>query len=152
MSHPNSDVIRRMMQSAKYGMDITEVEKAQDCLACTNANHTQRKYNGKLITEENTITIYANTCGPIQTRSHGGDRYFLLLTTGEKKNVRVRFLKRRDKLIEYFEIYISWLERHSGRKVGRIHSENAPEFVEMRKEFDKERNNTDHILSIQRTI
>lgn len=137
MGHPGAKTINRMIRSEKYGMNFSDAEKTQDCLSCTNAKQTRNRYDGKLVTKERTITIHADTCGPMQTLSFGGNRYFLALTAGEHKYVRVHFMKKRDEVVEYFENYVNWLERHSGKKVGRIHTDNAPEFVKMRKAFER---------------
>lgn len=58
------------------------------------------------------MTFHANIFSPMQTVLQGGNKYFLAITTVEKRYMRVNFFKARSDIIGYFENYTSWLERH----------------------------------------
>lgn len=125
MGQANIGILSNMMKARRNGMLSTDVYKTKDCLLCTHSKHTRSGYNEYLILKERVITIHAGFCGPVLKLSWGQNKYLLGMTTGEQKYVRVHFLKSRSDVIGYLENYVSWLERHSGNKMRRIHTNNA---------------------------
>lgn len=57
----------------------------------------------------------------------------MAMITRQRKYVRVHFLKIWSSIKRYFDIFANWTESHSGKKVGRIHSDNVPEFSQKKK-------------------
>lgn len=130
-------IIAEMMRSEQYGMQQSGVINKLNCRSCVMAKNKQSRCTGKLVTKSRTLTIHADICGPMQTTSSGGGKYFLAMTTVEEKYARVHILKTLKNIEERINSYMNWLERHTEKKVGRVHTDNAPEFVRMRTIINK---------------
>lgn len=69
--------------------------------------------------------------------SCGGGRYFLVMATAYKRYVKVYIVETRYNIKGYFNSYVQWIEGHTYKKVGRIHTYNAPDFLQMRCALDR---------------
>lgn len=136
MGHTKMSWIEKTTQTRTYAMAFTGVDKIRDCLSCTDAKHTRNIYNGTLIIK-NVITIHADIFSPMRTISCLENKYFHEMTTRDQNYVRVYFLKSKASVVGHFENYVSWLERHAEKKSGCTDTDNAPEIIHMRKEFNK---------------
>lgn len=90
------------------------------------------RYDSNLIIKPRLVAIRADICHPMKGISYRSNRYFVAMTAGERKYVRVHFLKSRSGINDYLENYVKWIERHSGRRVGGIHTDNVPEFSQIK--------------------
>lgn len=111
--------------------------KTQDCVCCAVAKYKRTLCVKKVITTGKTVTIHADIRGSMQTTSCGGGRYFLAMTTGEERYIRVHILKIGDSTEWYFDSYVTKIERHTNKKGRRIHTDNEPELLQMRPEPER---------------
>lgn len=130
-------VITSMMQRKLYGMRHSDLPRTQDCVSCTVAKYKRALCVRNLITKGKARTVLADICGPVRTTSCGGSRYFLEMMTGEERYIRVHILENRNNLKGYFHSYVQCVERQTNKKLGRIHTDNAPEFLPIRREFER---------------
>lgn len=98
-------------------MHSNELAKYKDYLSTTHAKSTRNRYNSNLVTEGKLVAIYVDIFGPMRKNSCGCNMYFLEMKIGELKYVRVHFLKSRRGIKSYFEIYLNWIERYSGKRL-----------------------------------
>lgn len=136
LGRSNQIVGSSMTTGKRYGMHLDDPAKSQDRMVCTHAEPTRNRFDGNLMTKRKPVTIYAVICGPMRTSSCGGNRYFLVMTTGEQKYVRMHFRKSRSVLKSYFGNSINWIEQQSRKKVGVIHINNVPSPLRCRRNLE----------------
>lgn len=71
------------------------------------------------------------------TNSCGGIKYFLAMTAGAQKYVRVYFQKNRSNVKGYYEKFVNGTEKNWGKKVGRIHIDNTTDLTQMKEELGR---------------
>lgn len=103
-------------------------------MTCTRAKRTTNPFESSWIRKEKLVTINADICNPMMRTSCGGDRNFLAMTTVEGNYVIVHFLKSGSGIKLCYKNYINWMDRHSGKRVGRIQTENAAGITQTEKE------------------
>lgn len=126
-----------MMRKKTYGMRHSDSHRTWDRVSYTVAKHRRTPCIGKLITKGRTMIMHAGICGPMHTTSCGSGRYFLAMTTGGERYIRVHILKTRDRTKGYVDSYVHWIKRPTNRKVGRIHTDKALEFLQMRRDLER---------------
>lgn len=99
--------------------------------------HTRSRYDDSLITKAKLVTVRADICSPMRKFCCGSNKYFLLRSKREHEFVRPHFLKSRSVMKGCFESDVNRTARHSGTKVGRVHTGNVTEFTQMKKNFGR---------------
>src|ERR1044071_860365 len=77
--------------------------------------------------------LHADLCGPMQTESMGGSRYFLLITDDQSRMSWVYFLKAKSEAFENFKKFKTLMGNQSGKKVKALRTDRGGEFLS--KEF-----------------
>ncbi|UYV65700.1 hypothetical protein LAZ67_3005179 [Cordylochernes scorpioides] len=88
-------------------------------------NHKARVFN-----ENRVICVARNLNGLyiVRVDSSAGSRYFLTFTDDFSRRVTVYFLKHKDQVIEYFDIFRARAERETGHKIKRLRTDNGLEY------------------------
>jgi hypothetical protein len=68
-------------------------------------------------------------CGPMKTMLIGGSRYMMIVTDTRSRMRYIYFLKKKDKVLEYFKEYHIMAEKKTGQKLMAVRSDNGREFV-----------------------
>lgn len=83
------------------------------------------------------MTIYADVCEPLQTPTFERKSYFFALITALERFLRAFLIKEKSEVGEYIHEYIASVDRNTRRKTKRVHTDNAAEFVALRKRLSK---------------
>ena len=73
--------------------------------------------------------IYADICGPMETRSLGGNRYFLLFTYDHTLMSWVYFLDYKSQALEHFWKFKALVEKQSGLPIKYLRTDREGEFL-----------------------
>ena len=73
--------------------------------------------------------VHSDVCGPMSTPSLGGSRYFLTFIDDKTRFVWVYFLKSKDEVFEKFQDWKQMAEKHTGRKLKTLRTDNGGEYV-----------------------
>lgn len=72
--------------------------------------------------------IHSDLCGPMQTRAHQGERYFLMFIDGNTHRVKVKLLRSRDEAGKALKAFIECAEVETGERVNYFRSDGRGEF------------------------
>ena len=128
MGHAGKSIIEAMCANEKYKMSITEKPVNNGCCDCDLASQTKSAMKGKLVTDEDDITIHTEICGPLEVQTFGGKKYFVTFTIAKLRYCNVALLSRRYQVGNHLEEFVAWVEHQAGTSVKRVHSDNAKEF------------------------
>lgn len=87
LGHANMSMINVVMKRRRYGTLPSDNTKTQDCLSCTKSELTKGSCKRRLFTKIKTITNHEEICNSMTTTPRGGNKYFLVMTTGGQKFV-----------------------------------------------------------------
>lgn len=137
MAHVNPSVISHMTGNGKYGMDTKRGTPRHTCGTCEVTKQVKAPSTGNLVDNAEDMTIHVDSCGPFQTRTIGGKKYFLAMTNTPHRYTKVQLLTHRGEVEPHIQEHIAWLERVTGKSVKRVHADNAKEFLSLRTTLKK---------------
>ena len=72
--------------------------------------------------------VYSDICGPMQTSSHGGAKYFAVFVDGFSGVIHAATLKNKNEVLPEFKKYVNQMENQSGYKLKYLSCDNGGEF------------------------
>lgn len=117
-----------------YGLDIPMKDRGMSCDVCNKSKiHTLPFAEGtraKNILE----LVHTDICGPMSVKSYGNARYFVTFIDDATRYIVVVMLKSRSEVLTEFKKFQLRVEKETGRKIIKLRSDNAKEYVS--KEFN----------------
>jgi transposase InsO family protein len=119
------------------GMDKIDVTKNTSCKTCMISKvHVQPfPQASESRAQELLELVHTDVCGPFETQSIGGSRYFLTFIDDMSRRTYVYFLKGKDEVFDKFMEYKNLVERQTGKRLKCVRSDNGREYVN--KKFDE---------------
>lgn len=131
LAHINEKELKRMANGAVDGM-ICKGEiniNKHNCETCNEGKQTRLPFPHTGSHADNILDIiHTDLCGPMEEKSIGGAKYFLIFEDDFTKMAFVYFLKTKDEVFEYFKQFKSMVENQTERKIKTLRSDNGGEF------------------------
>lgn len=107
------------------------------CGACKIGKQTRDAFpkESQTKTKEKLEIVHTDVCGPMQTDSLDGSRYFLLFVDDFTRMSWVYFLKQKSEVFLMFKKFKALVENQSGCKIKRLRSDGGGEYTS--REFNK---------------
>ncbi|GBP45102.1 Retrovirus-related Pol polyprotein from transposon TNT 1-94 [Eumeta japonica] len=130
LGHVNSQYLNKM-QDAVEGLTIDskiDISKSS-CVACCEGKQSRLPFpkEGSRSTELLHI-VHTDLCGPMENRSIGGSRYFMLFIDDFSRMTYIYFLKSKDEALKCFQQYKAEVENQLNCKIKILRSDNGTEF------------------------
>lgn len=107
-------------------------ESLRGCVSCAEGKLARKAFAGAK-TEINTTglleLLHMDVCGPMETKSLGGAKYFLTIIDDFSRKVFVSFLTEKSAVVDVFRTFKAMVENECNRKIKRLRSDNGTEFV-----------------------
>lgn len=134
LGHVNNQYLYKM-QDAVQGLTLdskTDISKSS-CVACCEGKQTRLPFpkEGNRSTELLHI-VHTDLCGPMENRSIGGSRYFMLFIDDFSRMTYIYFLKTKDEALTCFQQYKAEVENQLNRSIKILRSDNGKEFCNKR--------------------
>ncbi|CAL5412844.1 unnamed protein product [Camellia sinensis] len=115
---------------------LPKIGSIELCEGCIYGKQTRKSFPvGKARRASTCLElIHADLCGPMQTKSFGGSRYFLLFTDDYSRMSWVYFLENKSEAFEKFKHFKAKVEKQSGFCVKVLRTDRGGEFLS--KDFD----------------
>lgn len=137
-AHLNGSDLQKMKDGAVVGLTYTDEPKASktSCIVCCEGKQARLPFSHIGNRSQKLLDlVHADICGPMETKSIGCSRYFLLLIDDYSRMAQVYFLKTKDEAFSCFKIYKSLVENQTGKTIKVLRTDNGLEFCS--KEFEK---------------
>ena len=116
-----------------YGLpEINQVGVCEGCILGKQAKFSFPKGQAMRATQVLEL-VHADLCGPMQTESLGGSKYFLLFTDDYSRMSWVYFLQSKGEVFSSFKVFKSLVEKQSEKKLKVLRTDRGGEFLS--KEF-----------------
>ncbi|KAK1434246.1 hypothetical protein QVD17_11166 [Tagetes erecta] len=129
LGHLNFDSLKELSKFAK-GLPVIN-RPVQICDSCLVGKQTRTPFNkeSNFRAEKILELLYADVCGPITPKTHGGNQYFLLVVDDYSRYMWVFLMKTKDQVSSLLIDLIKKLENEKGKKVKSLRTDNGGEFV-----------------------
>lgn len=128
MGHINVNDLNKMRDGAVTGISYSDKSKIDKstCTICCEGKQSRLPFSHATARSSNPLDlIHADVCGPMETNSIGGSRYFLVLIDDCTRMAFVYFLKAKSEVFKYFKALV---EKQQNRKIKMFRTDNGLEF------------------------
>ncbi|BBH09623.1 ADP glucose pyrophosphorylase large subunit 1 [Prunus dulcis] len=104
--------------------------QTQVCEACVLGKHQRNSFlTGYSWRASHPLElVHSDVCGPMNTTSTGGNRYFLTFIDDYSRKTWVYFLKYKSEVFDYFKVFKALAEKQSGCALKTLRSDQGGEF------------------------
>lgn len=131
LAHINSGDLNKMKNGIVEGVNFSSPSdtKKENCVTCCEGKQTRLPFSHSEHTSTETLQlVHADVCGPMETKSIGGSRFFLLFVDDYSKMTFIYFLKHKNEVFQRFKDFKAMVENQQNRKIKILRTDNGGEF------------------------
>lgn len=129
MGHLNFNDLNKMMENTE-GMKILKKKDNLTCITCLEAKQTRLPFKNKGIGATKLLQlVHSDVCGPMETESLGGAKYFLTFTDDYSKKVFVYFLQKKSEVINKLKEFKKYVENQLECNIKCLRTDNGLEYI-----------------------
>ena len=134
LAHVNYNQLRQLEKNAS-GLSLPRESKRRFCEACIQGKMHRKPHKPlkEIRSTEKLQLVHTDVCGPMQTKSFGGSRYFITFTDDYSRCCKVYFLKEKSEALEKFKEFKASVETESGQSIKTLRADRGGEYLS--KEF-----------------
>lgn len=135
--HLNDQSIKALHKGLVKGLDISGSMDKSFCEGCALGKHSKRPFASGEATRASELLelIHSDVCGPMQTSSLGGCKYFVTFIDDMSRSCFVYLMKQKLEVLSKFKEFEAWATNFTGRKIKTLRSDNGGEYLS--KQFDE---------------
>lgn len=129
--HINSDYLNKMQNGLVNGLCLQgQVQLGlKNCKVCCEGKQTRLPFKHKGTRAKKLLElVHTDVCGPMETRSLGGSKYFVVFEDDFSRMAFVYFIKSKDEVFCCFKQFKSMAENQTNQKIKVLRSDNGGEF------------------------
>jgi hypothetical protein len=124
----SNEMVRKEMAS---GITVPKTVKQSFCEGCVEGKMNRKPFKpvGEIRSTRKLQLVHSDVCGPMNTDSIGGRRYFVTFIDDYSRCCKVYFMKRKSEVLEKFKEFEAGVTNESGKKIGTLRTDNGGEYV-----------------------
>lgn len=112
------------------GVKLSPCKENITCISCIEGKQTRQPFPGEGSRATELLeVIHSDVCGPMQTASLGGARYFVTFIDDFSRKVYVFTMKSKAEVFDKFVEYKARVENEHNRKIKTLRTDNGKEYV-----------------------
>lgn len=130
LGHLNSTDMNKMKQGLVEGMYYSDtfVTSKSNCQVCCEGKQSRLPFSTGTRATEMLQIVHSDICGPMECKSIGGARYFLLFVDDFSRMTFIYFLKAKSETLSYFKEFKSMVENYQNTKIKILRTDNGCEY------------------------
>lgn len=129
MGHLNIADVKKLEKCAE-GVNISNTKESTSCLPCFEAKQTRLPFPHSGSRADTLLEIvHSDVCGPMETPSRGGAKYFITFIDDKSRKVYVYFLKNKMDIKSVFAKYKNEVENQLDKKIKILRTDNGTEYM-----------------------
>ena len=118
------------------GLKFNDSKDMQFCEACVEGKQTRNSFPKGQATHATELLeiVHSDVCGPMQTTSLGGHRYFVTFIDDKSRFTAIYFVKNKDEVLQKFKEFEAMATNITGQRIKNLRSDNGGEYSS--KEFN----------------
>lgn len=119
------------------GMDFSAEKENSFCEACVEGKLARKPFKsvGAIRSKRKLQLIHSDVCGPMQTESIGGSKYFVTFIDDYSRCCKVYFMRQKSEVLSKFKEFERTFSNECGQRVARLRTDNGGEYTS--KEFQE---------------
>lgn len=130
LGHLNTKDLNKMKNGAVEGVsykDTYEVTKS-NCVVCCEGKQSRLPFSTGTRATKVLDIVHADVCGPMETKSIGLSRYFLLFVDDYSRMSFVYFMKHKNEVFKNFKEFKAMVEKQKNANIKILRTDNGGEF------------------------
>ena len=130
LAHMNVKQIHQLVDNST-GIELPPNEKQSFCEACVKGKMHRLPHHPlkEIKSTERLQLVYTDVCGPMQTLSRGGSRYFITFTDDYSRYCKTYFLKKKSEALAKFQEFKEAAENETGLKIKGLRADRGGEYL-----------------------
>ena len=131
LGHVNQASLRQMVDKKLVnGIEIGQDDDLGFCQACVEGKKTREPFPvGGIHTTERLQLVHSDVCGPMQTTSLGGARYFVTFIDDYSRCVKVDCISSKDQVFDKFREFEARVTNETGLKIKTLRTDGGGEYT-----------------------
>ena len=138
LGHLNSQQLKQLVrEEMATGAKIPSTAEVSFCEGCIEGKMHRLPFKavGDIRSKQKLQLVHTDVCGPMQTESIGGCKYFVTFIDDYSRCCKVYFMKQKNEVLQKFKEFEALVTSESGERIGKLRSDNGGEYVS--KEFEQ---------------
>lgn len=130
------DLKNLQTKSIVKGLNLNLKNANEECIICARGKMQQLPYKNSTHRQKEKLgLIHSDICGPMNTESLGGAKYFVTFIDDFSRYIQTTMLRQRSDVLTAFKNFKKQVEKETGCVIKRLRTDNAKEYTS--KEFKK---------------
>lgn len=98
----------------------------ETCEICIEGKQSRQPFERSMNKSTEVLElVHPDLCGPMETTSIGGSKYFITFIDDYSRKIFVFIIKSKDEVLEMFKIFKNMCEKQTGKKIKKLRSDNG---------------------------
>ena len=113
------------------GIKGKKMDKLSFCEGCVNGKMHRKPFKsvGEIRSKFKLQLVHSDVCGPMQTVSNGGHKYFVTFIDDYTRYCTVFFMSKKSQVFEKFKEYEAMKSRECGEQIRTLRTDNGGEYM-----------------------
>ena len=110
---------------------MASVNKWEICDGCALGKQTRVRFQSTSTDRASELleVIHSDVCGPMQTSTFSGKRYFVTFIDDKSRYCVVYLIKSKSEVVDKFANFVAFAEKQTGKRVKSLRSDNGGEYA-----------------------
>ena len=132
LAHVGPQLLTRIVKDGLIrGVKVAKSQAQSFCEGCVKGKMSRKpcKSTGGIHSTRKLQLVHSDVCGPMQTESIGGKRYFVSFTDDYSRCAAVYFMRSKAEVLDKFKEFQGIATNDSGNPIGTLRSDNGGEYM-----------------------
>lgn len=130
MGHLNFSDLQRMPENVTGLEKLSPMKETITCTTCLEGKQTRQPFKSVGTRASKLLEIiHSDLCGPMETKSLGGSKYFLTFIDDFSRKVFIYVLNSKTNILEKFKEFMMLAEKQLNTKIEVLRTDNGKEYV-----------------------
>ena len=132
LGHVHESRLKKCVQNEFVrGIDIEKITELSFCEGCLAGKMSRKPFPtvGEIQSKHKLQLVHSDVCGPMQTQSIGGAKYFVTFIDDYTCCCTVYFMKHKSEVLDKFKEFEVTTTNDAGRAIGTLRTDNGGEYL-----------------------
>lgn len=129
MGHLNFNSLKKMSDNVDHVI-FSEKSENLSCITCKEGKQTRLPFKSECKRAQTPLQlVHSDICGPMETQTLGGSKYFITFLDDYSKKIYVYFLRNKSDALEKFKEFRNEVENQLEARIKVLRTDNGLEYV-----------------------